>query len=79
VKMGPHNLRTALKHPRPPRSKSPPPKAWLAERRALLLLDNIWENDVTALVPGPPVSLLCMSRRRSLPWISRAHSLEGQG
>jgi hypothetical protein len=29
-----------------------------------------------ALAPGPPVSLLCTSRRRSLPWISRAHSLE---
>jgi len=27
-------------------------------------------------VPGPPVSLLCTSRRRSLPWISRTDSLE---
>ncbi len=51
-------------------------KAWLAERRTLLVLDDIWENDVMALAPGPPVSLLCTSRRRSLPWISRAHSLE---
>ena len=33
-------------------------------------------NDVEALVSGPPVSLLCTSRRHSLPWISRAHSLE---
>ena len=51
-------------------------KAWLAERRTLLVLDDIWENDVIALAPGPPASLLCTSRRRSLPWISRAHSLE---
>jgi hypothetical protein len=50
-------------------------KAWLAERRALLVLDDIWENDVGAIDPGPPVSLLCTSRRRSLPWISRSHSL----
>jgi hypothetical protein len=28
------------------------------------------------LTPGPPVSLHCTSRRRALPWISRAHSLE---
>ena len=50
-------------------------KAWLAERRALLVLDDIWENDVKAFAPGPPISVLCTSRRRSLPWISRAHSL----
>jgi hypothetical protein len=33
-------------------------------------------NDVKALAPGPSVSLLCTSRRRSLPWISPTHSLE---
>src|SRR5271165_1044608 len=51
-------------------------KVWLSERRTLLVLDDIWENDVMALAPGPPVSLLCTSRRRSLPWISLTHSLE---
>jgi hypothetical protein len=51
-------------------------KAWLAERRALLVLDDIWENDVEVLVPGPPVWWLCTSRRHALPWISPAHSLE---
>ena len=61
---------------RPPEEQIAAAKAWLAERRALLVLDDIWENDVKALAPGPPVSLLCTSRRRSLPWISRAHSLE---
>jgi hypothetical protein len=39
-------------------------------------LDDIWEDDVEALVPGPPVSLLCTSRRHAFPWISRTHSLE---
>ena len=61
---------------KPPEEQIAAAKAWLAERRALLVLDDIWENDVTALVPGPPVSLLCTSRRRSLPWISPTHSLE---
>jgi hypothetical protein len=51
-------------------------KAWLAERRALLVLDDIWGNDVEALVPGPPISLLCTSRRHSLPWISPVHSMK---
>jgi tetratricopeptide (TPR) repeat protein len=49
---------------------------WLAQRRALLVLDDIWENDAKALAPGPPVSLLCASRRHSLPGISPTHSLE---
>jgi hypothetical protein len=51
-------------------------KAWLTGRRALLVLDDIWGNDVIGLEPGPPVSLLCTSRRHSLPWISRSHSLK---
>src|SRR5208282_3958568 len=62
---------------KPPEEQIAAAKAWLAERRALLVLDDIWENDVMALAPGPPVSLLCTSRRRSLlPWISLTHSLE---
>src|ERR1700732_3067037 len=61
---------------RPPEEQITAAKAWIAGRRALLVLDDIWENDVKALAPGPPVSLLCTSRQRSLPWISRAHSLE---
>jgi len=61
---------------RPPEEQIAAAKAWLAERRALLVLDDIWENDVEALVPGPPVSLLCTSRRHALPWISPAHSME---
>jgi len=40
------------------------------------VLDDIWENDMIALALGPPVSLLCTSRRRSLPWISPTHSRE---
>jgi tetratricopeptide (TPR) repeat protein len=61
---------------RPPEEQIAAVKAWLAGRRALLVLDDIWENDVKALAPGPPVSLLCTSRRRSLPWISPTYSLE---
>jgi hypothetical protein len=61
---------------RPPEEQIAATKAWFAERRALLVLDDIWENDVIALVPGPPASLLCTSRRHGLPWISRTHSLE---
>src|SRR5271166_5441577 len=61
---------------RPPEEQIAAAKAWLAERRALLVLDDIWENDVKALVPGPPVSLLCTSRRRSLPWISPTYSMQ---
>jgi hypothetical protein len=61
---------------RPPEEQIAAAKAWLAERRALLVLDDIWENDVEALVPGPPVSLLCTSRRHALPWISPTYALE---
>ena len=51
---------------KPPEEQIAAAKAWLAGRRALLVLDDIWENDVIALAPGPPVSLLCTSRRRTL-------------
>jgi hypothetical protein len=69
-------LRDGLR-PSRPRSKWLPPKHGWPKRRTLLLLDDIWENDVMALAPDPPVSLLCTSRRRSLlPWISLTHSLE---
>jgi hypothetical protein len=61
---------------KPPEEQIAAAKAWLGERRALLVLDDIWENDVIALTPGPPVSLLCTSRRHSLPWISPTRSLE---
>ena len=61
---------------KPPEEQIAAAKAWLADRRTLLVLDDIWENDVRALVLGPPVSLLCTSRRRSLPWISPNQSLE---
>jgi len=61
---------------KPPEEQIAAAKAWLAGRRALLVLDDIWENDVKALAPGPPVSVLCTSRQRSLPWISPTYSLE---
>jgi tetratricopeptide (TPR) repeat protein len=63
---------------KPPEEQIAAAKAWLAGRRALLVLDDIWENDVMKeLTLGPPVTLLCTSRRRSLrPWISLTNSLE---
>src|SRR5271165_3049509 len=63
---------------RPPEEQIVAAKAWLAQRRTLLVLDDIWENDVLKeLAPGPPVSLFCTSLRRSLmPWISPTHSME---
>src|SRR6202162_871967 len=63
---------------KPPEEQIAAAKAWLAGRRALLVLDDIWEDDVMKeLAPRPPVSLLCTSRRRSLlPWISLTNSLE---
>jgi TIR domain/NB-ARC domain len=61
---------------RPPEEQIAAARTWLAGRRTLLVLDDIWDNDVKALAPGPPVSVLCTSRRRGLPWISRTHSLE---
>ena len=63
---------------RPPQEQIAAAKGWLAQRRTLLVLDDIWEDDVMKeLVLGPPVSLLCTSRRRSLlPWISLVNSLE---
>ena len=76
------DLATKLKlglETKPPEEQIAAAKAWLAERWALLVLDDIWEDDVKDLAPGPPVSLLCTSRRRSLPWISPAYSLEVKG
>ena len=63
---------------KPPEEQIATAKAWLAGRRTLLVLDDIWEDDVMKeLAPSPPVSLLCTSRRRSLlPWISLVNSLE---
>lgn len=56
-------------------------KRWLSARRTLFLLDDIWDIDVKELIPAPPLSVrslsvLCTSRRRSLPWIKRPRSLE---
>jgi hypothetical protein len=76
------DLATKLKlglETKPPEEQIAAAKAWFAERRALLVVDDIWEDDVKDLAPGPPVSLLCTSRRRSLPWISPAYSLEVKG
>ena len=61
---------------KPPEEQIAAAKAWLAERRALLVLDDIWENDVIALALGPPVSLLCTARWRALSQTPRRSGAE---
>jgi tetratricopeptide (TPR) repeat protein len=68
----------------PPEQKVRAVKNWLQQRRALLLLDDVWLSDTTAgrqegtlqlqdLLPGPPVSVLFTSRRPTLPWADAEH------
>ena len=42
---------------------------WLRDRRSLLLLDDVWNEDVARLIPGPPASVLVTSRRSDWSWI----------
>ncbi len=56
-------------------------KQWICKRRTLLILDDIWDRDIQALIPRPPLSVsalsvLCTSRQRTLPWIKRPRTLE---
>lgn len=44
-------------------------KEWLAQQRSLLVLDDVSNADVQALIPGPPVSVLCTSRQRIWRWV----------
>jgi len=41
-------------------------KHWLAGRRTLVVLDDVWAADVAELAPGPPVSVLYTSRDRAV-------------
>ena len=60
-------------------------KAWLQQRRSLLILDDVWladaesskNNDIKLqdVLPNPPASILFTSRRPSLPWVTAEHSL----
>jgi tetratricopeptide (TPR) repeat protein len=52
---------------------------WLCGRKTLLILDDIWNPDIKALIPRFSVaslSVLCTSRQRALPWIKRPRTLE---
>ncbi len=54
---------------------------WLCDRRTLLVLDDIWSQDVKALIPDSPLSVaalsvLCTSRQRALPWVKRPRTFE---
>ena len=64
----------------PPEEKLKAIKKWLKQRRALLVLDDVWPADGPApiksqglqfrdLLPGGPVSVLFTSRPHHLPWL----------
>ncbi len=65
----------------PPDQQIAQAKQWLCARRSLLVLDDIWNLDIKALIPGSPLSVgalsvLCTSRQRALPWVKRPRTLE---
>lgn len=49
---------------------------WLRGRQSLLVLDDVWNNDVRQLEPGPPCSVLYTSRQATLPWIPPRQSVQ---
>jgi NB-ARC domain/Domain of unknown function (DUF4062) len=52
-------------------------QGWFSQRRTLLVLDDVWENEVISqLAASPFVWLLCTSMQRSFPGVSVTHSLE---
>jgi TIR domain/NB-ARC domain len=51
-------------------------KAWLRERRSLLVLDDVWSADIRQLDPGPPCSVLYTSRQQTLSGIATTQSVK---
>ncbi len=60
----------------PPEKQTEMAMHWLRERRSLLVLDDVWNQDAMQLMPGPPASVLITSRHRSLPWIAAGATRE---
>jgi hypothetical protein len=60
---------------RPPEEHITAIKAWLAERRALLMVERHLGKRGGSAGARSSVSMLCTSRRHTLPWISPAHSM----
>lgn len=65
----------------PPEQQIKEINKWVCQRRTLLVLDDIWNADIKALIPAPPLSvaslsLLCTSRQRSFPWVQRPRTME---
>jgi tetratricopeptide (TPR) repeat protein/DNA-binding winged helix-turn-helix (wHTH) protein len=44
-------------------------RGWLRERPSLLVLDDVWNDDVQMLLPGPLCTVLVTSRRMDWKWI----------
>lgn len=53
----------------PPEAQLEAAQDWLRERLSLLVLDDVSNDDVRKLLPGPPVAVLATSRRRNWPWV----------
>ncbi len=71
----------------PPEEKLKAIKKWLRQRRALLVLDDVWPADglesiksqglpFRDMLPGGPVSVLFTSRPHHLPWLKAAQIQE---
>ena len=60
----------------PPEKKLAAVAEWLRGRQSLLVLDDVWSEDVKQLEPGAPCSVLFTSRMQSLPWIHDSHTVD---
>lgn len=65
----------------PPEKQIIEVKKWFCGRKTLLVLDDIWNEDIIALIPRPPLSVasfsvLFTSRHRTLSWIDPPRMLE---
>ncbi|MBS1825485.1 MAG: NACHT domain-containing protein [Acidobacteria bacterium] len=52
---------------------------WLRDNKALLILDDIWDESLCALNPGPPTTVIFTSRHTALPDIPEDAILHVEG
>ena len=48
---------------------------WLRVRPSLLILDDVWDDDVQLLLPGPYCAVLVTSRRADWKWVAASNRL----